>query len=146
MYELSRLGLSTLTMHATKDKHDSVAERKRLKREAEEYKQIEKKYKIKITHPGDALNFPKHGDSCCVNYVGMTEDGGAFDNTYNRGQPVYFILGAGQVIQAWEEVMPMFSRGQKARIHVPPEFAYGDRGYPPIVPPNHTCTYELEFN
>lgn len=134
-----------MAMKAAQERRDSVAEQKRLKKEAEHFKKTEKTFQIKILHPGDAVNFPKNGDSCCVNYIGMTDDGTMFDNTYNRGQAIYFILGAGQVIQAWEEVIPMFSRGQKARIVCPPAFAYGERGYPPIVPPNHTCTYELEL-
>ena len=44
------------------------------------------------------------------NYVGYLADGTCFDNTYNRSQPVFFILGAHQVIQAFEDVIPILSR------------------------------------
>ena len=55
------------------------------------------------------------------NYIGFLDDGSCFDNSYKRGQALYFILGAEQVIPAWEEVLPILSRGEKARIVVPPE-------------------------
>lgn len=68
-----------------------------------------------------------------------------FDNSLNRGKPLYFILGAGQVIPALEMVIPLLSRSQKAKIVVPPDYGYGERGYPPIVPPKATLLYELEL-
>mmetsp|Transcript_4238 Transcript_4238/g.5822 ORF Transcript_4238/g.5822 Transcript_4238/m.5822 type:complete len:141 (+) Transcript_4238:6-428(+) len=119
--------------------------RKTVVEEVDEFSLIEKKYYLKIIHPGDAVNFPRHGDSVAVNYAGFLEDGSCFDNTYNRGQPIYFILGAKQVIAAWEDVLPVLSRGEKARIVVPPELGYGDRGYPPIIPPRATLTFEIEL-
>ena len=55
------------------------------------------------------------------NYVGYLADGTMFDNTYNRSQPVFFILGAHQVIQAFEDAVPILSRGEKARIIASPD-------------------------
>eukprot|EP01036_Dinobryon_divergens_P031987 gene31988-41486_t len=115
-------------------------------RDAEElFKFIEKKYSLTVLKPGDAVNFPKMGDSIAVNYIGYLDDGSCFDNSYKRGQALYFILGAEQVIPAWEEVLPILSRGEKARIVVPPELAYGDKGYPPIIPARATLTFEIEL-
>jgi len=101
--------------------------------------------KTVITKPGDAVHFPKRMDSCAVHYVGWLSDGTMFDNSYNRGQPIYFVLGAGQVIPGWESVIPTISKGGKVKVTVPPHLAYGDRGFPPIVPPKATLTYEIEL-
>jgi hypothetical protein len=54
-------------------------------------------------------------------YISYLEDGTCFDNSSNRGQPLYFILGAGQVIKGIELVLPILSRGERARIVVPAE-------------------------
>ncbi len=54
-------------------------------------------------------------------YIAYLEDGTCFDNSANRGQPLYFILGSGQVIKAIELVLPILSRGERARIVVPSE-------------------------
>ena len=98
-----------------------------------------------ITRPGDACHFPKRMDSVAMHYIGWLADGTMFDNSYNRGQPIFFVLGAGQVIPGWESVLPMLSKGEKAKITIPPHLAYGDRGFPPIIPPKATLTYEVEL-
>jgi len=107
-------------------------------------KSVEKLFQLKVVKAGDAVNFPKPGDTVCLHYIAYLEDGTAFDNSFNRGQPIYFILGAGQVISALEMVVPTLSRGSRARIVIPPEHGYGDRGYPPIIPPKATLLYEIE--
>ena len=53
---------------------------------------------ITVLVPGDAFNFPKVGDSLSVHYRAFLEDGTQIDDSYKRGQPMNFILGAGQVI------------------------------------------------
>lgn len=78
-------------------------------------------------------------------YITYLEDGTCIDNSLNRGQPLYFILGAGQVIPALEMVFPTLSRGEKAKIVIPPEYGYGEKGYPPLIPPKATLLYEIEL-
>lgn len=68
-----------------------------------------------------------------------------FDNSFNRGIPLAFILGNHQVLKAFELVLPILSRGEKAEITIPAGLAYGEKGYPPIIPPNATIRYELEL-
>ena len=45
----------------------------------------------------------------------------------------------------WEEALPHMSKGEQAKIIVPPQLAYGDRGYPPVIPPNAKIAYTLEL-
>lgn len=57
---------------------------------------------IKTITPGDAVHFPKNGDSVLVHYIGSLADGTVFDNSYGRDRPLCFLLGANQVIAGWE--------------------------------------------
>ena len=92
-----------------------------------------------------ALNYPKLGDSVEIHYIGSFPDGTVFDFAYNRFQSVHFVLGGNMVIPGFEEVIPSMSRGQKSRLTMPPEWAYGEEGYPPIIPPNATIVYDIEL-
>ena len=114
-------------------------------RQQKEDEKRKKELNLTITKPGDAVYFPKQFDSISMHYIGYLADGSMFDNSYQRGQPVNFILGGGHVIEGWERILPMLSKGEKARITVPPHLAYGDRGYPPVIPPLATLTYEIEL-
>ena len=60
----------------------------------------------------------------CRHYTGYLEDGTCFDDSYQRGQPVFFVLGAEQVLRGWEMVLPILSRGERARIVLQPEVSY----------------------
>ena len=72
-------------------------------------------------------------------------NGSKFDSSRARGQPIEFVIGQGRVIQGWDRNIVRMSRGQTARLVVPPKLAYGPRGYPPIIPPNSTLTFEIEL-
>jgi FK506-binding protein 1 len=85
-------------------------------KQRENIKNVEKLLDLKILKPGDAVNFPKQGDSVSVHYKGFLEDGTCIDDSFERGQPVYFVLGAEQVLKGFEVVLPVLSRGEKARI------------------------------
>jgi FKBP-type peptidyl-prolyl cis-trans isomerase len=117
----------------------------RLQKQKDQEEKKKRELGLKILKAGDAIYFPKQYDSIAMHYIGYLADGTMFDNSYNRGQPLYFILGGGHVIQGWEQVLPMMSKGQKARVTIPPHLAYGDRGYPPVIPPQATLTYEIEL-
>ena len=92
-----------------------------------------------------ALNYPKMGDSVQIHYVASLPDGTVFDSSYRRLQPINFVLGRNMVIPGFEEVVPTMSRGQKSKVTMPPDWAYGAEGYPPIVPPNAIIIYEIEL-
>lgn len=59
-----------------------------------------KKYKFGVLKPGDAVNYPANGDSCAIHYKAFLAEGMlAFDDSYERREPLYFFMGQNQVIQ-----------------------------------------------
>lgn len=87
----------------------------------------------------------KVGDSLTVHYTGMLEDGTKFDSSVDRGTPFNFILGIGQVIEGWEKGMEGMKVGEKRKLTIQPEYAYGERGVPGVIPPNATLIFEVEL-
>lgn len=79
-----------------------------------------------------------------LHYVGYLESGDQFDSTYDRQQPVRFLMGAGQVIKGWEEGVMGMCVGEKRRLIVPPSLGYGDQGYG-SVPAGATVTFDVEL-
>lgn len=88
---------------------------------------------------------PQAGDLVAVHYVGTLEDGTEFDNSHNRGEPFQFALGRGMVIPGWDEGIALMKEGGKAKLIIPPELAYGERGAGGVIPPNATLTFEVEL-
>lgn len=97
----------------------------------------------KITEGAGAS--PKRGDTVTVHYTGWLTDGTKFDSSVDRDQPFLFVLGAGQVIQGWDEGVAGMRVGDKTRLTIPPDLAYGKQGYPGAIPPNATLIFEVEL-
>ncbi|KAK5729154.1 Peptidyl-prolyl cis-trans isomerase fpr2 [Elasticomyces elasticus] len=86
-----------------------------------------------------------HSDKVEVHYRGTLEkDGSEFDASYNRGQPLSFHVGKGQVIKGWDEGLLDMCPGDKRRLTIQPEWGYGAKGMGPI-PANSVLIFETEL-
>uniref|UniRef100_A0A667XGN6 peptidylprolyl isomerase n=1 Tax=Myripristis murdjan TaxID=586833 RepID=A0A667XGN6_9TELE len=89
--------------------------------------------------------FPKNGQTVTVHYTGTLTDGKIFDCSRARGKPFSFKLGASQVIRGWDEGVAKMNLGEVAILTCSPDYAYGARGYPPLIPSNSTLIFEVEL-
>ncbi len=86
------------------------------------------------------------GDLLSVQYVGVRwSDGGEFDASWERGQPLEFQLGAGQVISGWEQGVEGMRVGGRRVITIPPQLAYGDRGAGGVIGPGETLVFVVDL-
>ena len=85
------------------------------------------------------------GKRVTVHYVGTLTDGSKFDSSRDRGQGFSFRLGAGEVIQGWDQGVAGMKVGGSRKLTIPHHLAYGDRGFPPVIPPRSTLVFEVEL-
>lgn len=88
----------------------------------------------------------KSGDTVSVDYRGFLENGTIFDESYKRGQQFSFNVGAGQVIAGWEEGLLGMKVGEKRRLTIPSNLAYGPAGIPGVIPGGATLVFEIELH
>lgn len=86
---------------------------------------------------------PKAESMVDVHYKGTLVDGTEFDSSYSRGEPANFPVGG--VIPGWTEALQLMKEGAKWELAIPPALAYGERGAPPVIPPNSALIFEVEL-
>lgn len=86
---------------------------------------------------------PAATSNVTVHYEGKLVDGTIFDSSIQRGQPIDF--GLNQVIPGWTEGVQLMKEGAKYRFYIPYTLAYGERGYPGVIPPKSDLIFEVEL-
>ena len=97
----------------------------------------------KIIREGDG-DLPTPNQEVTVHYKGELEDGSVFDSSYDRGEPLKFIIGAGHVIQGWEIGVMSMKLGEKAELVIASKYGYGAIGQPPKIPGDATLVFTIE--
>lgn len=100
----------------------------------------------KILTAGDPdSGTPQPGDYVTVHYVGTLTDGSKFDSSRDRPGFFEFDVGIGRVIQGWDKGICTMHRGEKCILLCRADYAYGEGGSPPKIPPNAWLTFEVEL-
>lgn len=97
-------------------------------------------YEVLVSGTGKS---PTATDKVTVNYRGTLTDGTEFDSSYKRGQPAVFPVN--RVIPGWTEALQLMKEGDKWKLTIPPQLAYGERGAGKLIPPNSTLVFEVEL-
>jgi len=92
--------------------------------------------------PGDEA---KDGSHVKVHYTGWLTTGKKFDSSVDAHRPFDFTIGKGEVIKGWEEGVTGMKVGGKRQLRIPPQLAYGERGYPGVIPANATLIFDVEL-
>jgi peptidylprolyl isomerase len=86
------------------------------------------------------------GDTVEVHYVGVAYSSGEeFDASWNRGEPLRFRLGVGQVIQGWDQGVQGMKVGGRRKLVIPPDLGYGSRGASGAIKPNETLIFVCDL-
>jgi FKBP-type peptidyl-prolyl cis-trans isomerase len=85
------------------------------------------------------------GKKVTVHYTGRLMNGKVFDSSEQRQAPFSFILGAGQVIPGWEKGITGMKIGERRKLTIPPNLAYGPKAIGDVIPANSTLQFEVEL-
>ncbi|EGP85712.1 unnamed protein product [Zymoseptoria tritici ST99CH_1A5] len=97
---------------------------------------------------GDGQTRAQKGDTITMEYTGTLESGKQFDSSVGRGD-FKTKIGVGQVIKGWDEGVLSteggMTLGEKARLTITGDYAYGQQGYPGLIPPNATLIFDVQL-
>ena len=89
---------------------------------------------------------PQTGQTVVLTYTGwLAADGTKFDASVDHGQPLSFAIGTGKVIKGWDEGVATMKVGSKRRLIIPPDLAYGEAGYPGVIPANAELIFDVDL-
>ena len=97
-------------------------------------------YRVLASGAGES---PTTTDSVLAHYHGTLTDGTIFDSSVDRGEPATF--GVSQVIAGWTEALQLMKIGDKWRLFIPPDLAYGEASPTPAIPPNSALIFDVEL-
>ncbi len=97
-----------------------------------------------VRAPGEGQP-PPTGAQVDAHYHGTLLTGQKFDSSYDKGRPLTFRVGTGEVIKGWDEAFAHMKRGERRTLVVPWWLAYGREGRPPRIPPQATLVFEVEL-
>ena len=102
--------------------------------------------KVEIFAAGDGINYPRPGNTVTVHYTGfLSKDGSRWDSSRDRNKPFKFKLGAEQVIPGLDLGVAQLSIGERAKMTIPSHLAYGDRGFPGLIPGKSDLVFDIEL-
>jgi len=135
------------TFEGARQKRETEAKAKQkemLDKIAAGYDETTSGLRYKILQKGNGKQATK-GAKVSVHYKGQLLDGTVFDSSYKRKQPLDFNVGVGQVISGWDEGIQLLQIGDKARLVIPSNLGYGERGAGGVIPPNATLIFDVEL-
>ena len=100
--------------------------------------------KIEVMQGGDG-DVAKNGQRVTVHYEGRLTDNTVFDASKRSGQPFSFVIGAGQVIQGWDQGVIGMKVGEMRRLTIPADLGYGATGACEVIPSNATLVFDIEL-
>uniref|UniRef100_A0A5B7BAB7 peptidylprolyl isomerase n=1 Tax=Davidia involucrata TaxID=16924 RepID=A0A5B7BAB7_DAVIN len=101
---------------------------------------------IGVKYKPESCDIQAHkGDKIRVHYRGKLTDGTVFDSSFERGDPIEFELGSGQVIKGWDQGLLGSCVGEKRKLKIPAKLGYGAQGSPPTIPGGATLIFDTEL-
>ncbi|CAF0734062.1 unnamed protein product [Adineta steineri] len=102
-------------------------------------------FKVETITEGNGQK-PKAGQRVSVHYTGTLTNGKKFDSSRDKNRVFEFTLGKGEVIKGWDQGVAQMSKGERATITCPPDYAYGSRDVGNgLIPANSTLLFDVEL-
>ncbi|KAF9581218.1 Peptidyl-prolyl cis-trans isomerase fpr2 [Lunasporangiospora selenospora] len=99
-----------------------------------------------VSKPEDCKLLSKAGDKLSMHYTGtLHKNGNKFDSSHDRNRSFDFVLGIGQVIKGWDEGLNNMCVGEKRKLTIPSDKAYGSRSMGSAIPANSALVFDVEL-